>query len=234
MLIINLKNTRGYILNKFKSILIKLTAGAAIAFTGVVAVNTTTTAAPHAQAATTLKTKKITIDSKDGAKIWTSYYKGTFTGQTAMYGAHYKYTSTAIDPNGNMWFKIGENQWIKADDIVMGNLTTAAKKAQKTTTTTKKTTTKKKTTKKSKKKKTVSQAPTSAEAAAKAWIAMRESGNNYNARNGQYIGKYQLSAAYLGGNYSAANQERVANNYVKSRYGSWVNAKNFWLSHGWY
>lgn len=213
-------------MNKFKSTLIKLTAGVAFAFTGVVAINTTNPAT-HAEAATTLKTKKVTIDSKAGAKIWTSYYKGTYTNQTAMYGAHYKYTSTAVDPNGDMWFKIGENQWIKANDIVMGNLTTAAKKSQKTTT-------KKTTTKKKKAKKTVSQAPTSAEASAKAWIAMRESGNNYNARNGQYIGKYQLSAAYLGGNYSPTNQERVADNYVKSRYGSWVNAKNFWLRNGWY
>ena len=30
------------------------------------------------------------------------------------------------------------------------------------------------------------------EADAKAWIAAHESGNNYGARNGQYIGKYQL------------------------------------------
>ncbi|WP_142777649.1 cell surface protein, partial [Lactobacillus gasseri] len=45
------------------------------------------------------------------------------------------------------------------------------------------------------------------EAAAKAWIAGRESGGSYSARNGQYIGKYQLSASYLGGDYSAANQE---------------------------
>ena len=37
------------------------------------------------------------------------------------------------------------------------------------------------------------------EAAAKAWIAGRESGGSYSARNGQYIGKYQLSASYLGG-----------------------------------
>ena len=35
------------------------------------------------------------------------------------------------------------------------------------------------------------------EAAAKAWIAGRESGGSYSARNGQYIGKYQLSASYL-------------------------------------
>lgn len=72
------------------------------------------------------------------------------------------------------------------------------------------------------------------EADAKAWIAMRESGSNYNARNGQYIGKYQLTDIYLNGDYSPANQERVADQYVYGRYGSWVNAKNFWLSHGWY
>ena len=72
------------------------------------------------------------------------------------------------------------------------------------------------------------------EAAAKAWIAGRESGGSYSARNGQYIGKYQLSASYLGGDYSAANQERVADNYVKSRYGSWSNAQSFWQANGWY
>ncbi|WP_420850123.1 LysM peptidoglycan-binding domain-containing protein [Periweissella fabalis] len=71
-------------------------------------------------------------------------------------------------------------------------------------------------------------------AAAKQWIASRESGNNYNARNGQFIGMYQLSASYLGGDYSPANQERVANQYVQSRYGSWVGAQQFWQSHGWY
>lgn len=72
------------------------------------------------------------------------------------------------------------------------------------------------------------------EAAARAWIVARESGGNYNARNGQYIGKYQLSASYLGGDYSPAHQDAVANQYVASRYGSWVNAQRFWESHGWY
>ncbi|MSE09799.1 peptidoglycan-binding protein LysM, partial [Lactobacillus salivarius] len=57
---------------------------------------------------------------------------------------------------------------------------------------------------------------------------------SYTATNGQYIGKYQLSASYLNGDYSAANQERVANQYVTSRYGSWVAAQQFWQSHGWY
>ena len=72
------------------------------------------------------------------------------------------------------------------------------------------------------------------EEAAKNWIVSRESGGNYNARNGQYVGKYQLSASYLGGDYSPAHQDAVANQYVKGRYGSWTNAQAFWASHGWY
>ena len=72
------------------------------------------------------------------------------------------------------------------------------------------------------------------EASAKAWIANKESSGSYSARNGQYVGKYQLSASYLNGDYSAANQEKVANSYVNSRYGSWSAAQAFWQSHGWY
>ena len=74
----------------------------------------------------------------------------------------------------------------------------------------------------------------SSEAAAKAWIANKESSGSYTARNGQYIGKYQLSSSYLNGDYSAANQEKVANYYVSSRYGSWTAAKAFWQANGWY
>lgn len=72
------------------------------------------------------------------------------------------------------------------------------------------------------------------EEAARNWIAARESGGNYNARNGQYIGKYQLSASYLNGDDSPANQDRVANQYVAQRYGSWVNAQRHWEANGWY
>ena len=72
------------------------------------------------------------------------------------------------------------------------------------------------------------------DAAAKAWIAQHESSNNYNARNGQYVGAYQLSASYLGGDYSPAHQDEVANQYVAQRYGSWTNAQRFWEANGWY
>ena len=81
---------------------------------------------------------------------------------------------------------------------------------------------------------TYSSAVAGSDAAAKAWIAARESGGSYTAQNGQYYGKYQLSSSYLNGDYSAANQERVADNYVASRYGSWTAAQQFWQSHGWY
>ncbi|MCL8204368.1 LysM peptidoglycan-binding domain-containing protein [Ligilactobacillus agilis] len=77
-------------------------------------------------------------------------------------------------------------------------------------------------------------AASSDEASAREFIATRESGGSYSAANGQYYGKYQLSRSYLGGDLSAANQERVANNYVQSRYGSWTAAKNHWLQNGWY
>lgn len=72
------------------------------------------------------------------------------------------------------------------------------------------------------------------EAAAKAWIANKESGGSYTAQNGQYYGKYQLSSSYLHGDYSAENQEKVADSYVTNRYGSWTAAQQFWQSHGWY
>ncbi|WP_407857440.1 LysM peptidoglycan-binding domain-containing protein [Enterococcus hailinensis] len=69
---------------------------------------------------------------------------------------------------------------------------------------------------------------------AKEWIAQKESGGSYSASNGQYVGRYQLSASYLNGDYSESNQERVADQYVTSRYGSWEGAQAFWQANGWY
>lgn len=81
---------------------------------------------------------------------------------------------------------------------------------------------------------TTSNNQSSNEQEAKEWIAQRESGGSYTAQNGQYTGRYQLSSSYLNGDYSPANQEQVADQYVASRYGSWSAAKNFWLSHNYY
>ncbi|WP_281165327.1 LysM peptidoglycan-binding domain-containing protein [Liquorilactobacillus sicerae] len=73
-----------------------------------------------------------------------------------------------------------------------------------------------------------------AESDAKAYIVEHESGGNYNARNGKYIGKYQLDKSYLNGDYSPANQDKVAAQYVSQRYGSWVNAMKHWETYHWY
>ena len=73
-----------------------------------------------------------------------------------------------------------------------------------------------------------------AEAEAKEWIAWRESGGDYDARNGVYIGRYQLSADKLDGDWSEENQEATAEAYVQDRYGSWSAAKEFWQENGWY
>ena len=72
------------------------------------------------------------------------------------------------------------------------------------------------------------------DATAKEWIAQKESSGSYTAQNGQYYGRYQLTLTYLNGDLSPANQEKVANQYVVNRYGSWSAAKNFWLANGWY
>ncbi|MGX4685632.1 aggregation-promoting factor [Vagococcus sp. JNUCC 83] len=69
---------------------------------------------------------------------------------------------------------------------------------------------------------------------AKEWIAQKESGGDYNATNGYHIGRYQLDPNYLNGDYSPANQEKVADQYVANRYGSWENAQAFWMNNGWY
>ena len=196
--------TKGeFSLNKFKSTLVKLSEGIAIAFSGLVAVNTVGTNS-HVQAATTA----VTINYVPGYSIavWSNYQGGQLTGNFLKHGTSYKIFATANDAQGNTWYNLGGDQWIMAKYTI-----DSAKVATAST-----------------------QAISSSEQAAKNWIANRESGGSYTARNGQYVGKYQLSASYLHGDYSPANQERVADNYVKSRYGSWVNAKNFWLRHGWY
>lgn len=66
------------------------------------------------------------------------------------------------------------------------------------------------------------------------YIAWRESGGNYDARNGQYVGKYQLQEDMLAGDYSPENQEYMAEQYMLDRYGSWEEAREFWDSHGWW
>ncbi|MCZ0717549.1 LysM peptidoglycan-binding domain-containing protein [Aerococcus kribbianus] len=79
-------------------------------------------------------------------------------------------------------------------------------------------------------------AQTGGEAAAKEWIAQRESGGSYSAYNpaGGYYGRYQLNPSLVSYGASPAQQEAAADAYVAGRYGSWTNAQSFWQANGWY
>ncbi len=74
----------------------------------------------------------------------------------------------------------------------------------------------------------------SEEESAKKWIMNKESRGSYTARNGRYYGAYQLDLAYLNGDLSKENQDKTAESYMRSRYGSWVKAKQFWESNNWW
>lgn len=81
-------------------------------------------------------------------------------------------------------------------------------------------------------------APTGSEAEAKMWIYMHESGNNPNAINkssgacglAQALPCSKMKCAL--GDYAC--QDAWATQYMKARYGTWLNAKAFWLSHKWW
>jgi LysM repeat protein len=72
------------------------------------------------------------------------------------------------------------------------------------------------------------------EAAAKEWIAQRESNGSYTAVNGQYWGRYQLNPTLVEHGAGPAEQEAAADKYVSERYGSWTNAQQAWMQQGWY
>ncbi|MDK7068617.1 cell surface protein [Lactobacillus paragasseri] len=234
---------------KFQSILTKSLAAAALTATGLVALNSQNT--NDAQAATIVQndTNVVTINNANSTvAVWDGVENAHFTGKELVHGTTWKVIRTAYDAMGNKWYDLGANQWIMAKYTVEGGNAATAKVATATTAQAPvqqaqapaqqaQASVQKQTTQVAQKTQTTTSYTSNAsgsEAAAKAWIAGRESGGSYSARNGQYIGKYQLSASYLGGDYSAANQERVADNYVKSRYGSWTGAQKFWQTNGWY
>ena len=205
---------------KLKSILTKTIAVAALSVAGIVTINSTNSnkaqAAIVQNDAATYRVTKSTI-------VYNNYENGVATGQVLAANTNWKVIKTAYDNQGNKWYDLGKNQWVKVETTTSTPTASTTQSNQTSTTSYATSTTS-----------SYTSTATGSEASAKAWIANQESGGSYSASNGQYIGKYQLSASYLGGDYSAANQEKVADQYVYSRYGSWVNAKSFWQAHGWY
>ena len=222
---------------KVKSILVKSAAVAALSASGVAIMSSAK--ANDVQAATVENDAAVvTVNYVDGnsIRVWNSYQHPEATGQILPSNSSWKVIKTAYDKKGHKWYDLGKNQWVRAKYVNKGYY--PANESQNTAAATGSVTqnstvaANNDSTNYNNVNYTASTSDT--EAGAKAWIANRESGGSYSAQNGQYIGKYQLSASYLNGDYSAANQERVANNYVASRYGSWAAAKQFWQANGWY
>lgn len=205
-----------------------------------------------AQAAIVPNTKTICHVNK-ATKVYDDYKKGKHaTGQVLGANTSWKIIKTAKTKKGVTWYDLGKNQWIKAPKLTYTAqvVKTQAPVSQAPQAPTQNTQTYQvqvqtqpaqqqlaqisgktvKTTTQIKHQKTYT---TNSNSSAN-YIASRESGGSYSARNGQYIGKYQLSASYLHGDYSPANQERVARQYAISRYGSWQAAANFHRTHGWW
>lgn len=217
---------------KIQSILTKSIAVAAFTLAGVAALNTTNNEA-HA-AIVENDAKVYTVNTQ--TTVYNNYKNGKATGQVLAANTSWKVIKTAYDKHGNKWYDLGKHQWVKVPKqtvvTTVNNNNASANNTQTTNTNTQAASTQAPTNTAASSNYTSS--ATGSEASAKAWIASQESGGSYAASNGQYVGKYQLSASYLHGDYSAANQERVADNYVKSRYGSWTAAKSFWQANGWY
>ena len=225
---------------KVKSILVKSAAVAALSASGVAIMSKANTS--DVQAATVENDAAVvTVNYVDGnsIRVWDSYKHPEATGQILPSNSSWKVIKTAYDKKGHKWYDLGKNQWVKAKYVNKGyhpvnesqNFATSSQTENNTVSNANNVETTNYTNNTAA---TNINYTTDSEAGAKSWIASRESGGSYSAQNGQYIGKYQLSAAYLNGDYSAANQERVANNYVTNRYGSWAAAKQFWQANGWY
>ena len=71
------------------------------------------------------------------------------------------------------------------------------------------------------------------DAAAKEWIAQKESSGSYTAQNGQILWSLPIDYHLFECDYHL-QPRKSSQSICCHRYGSWSAAKNFWLANGWY
>lgn len=234
--------------------LVKTSAAALLAIGGVAVVNAATTNTAHA-ATITANTASV-VTTKYNTTVFNSADAGRqATGQVLGTNTHWKVIKTAINNSGEKWLDLGKNQWVKATDVVDGyqnvatqtsntsvvnsvspqrqqyqqvqqrqslpaynNNNTGNNYSVRHTTNTN----------------YAAATGSSSEQAALNFIASKESGGSYTARNQRYYGKYQLDISYLHGDLSPQNQERVARQYAVQRYGSVAAAARFRATHNYW
>lgn len=93
--------------------LVNLGAAAAITVTGL---GTVSTVKPVAASTfkTAIKRVKIKYLPGKGVRIWTSYNSGRFMGFRAKDGTEWNVVKTAVDKSGNLWYMVGDDEWIQA------------------------------------------------------------------------------------------------------------------------
>lgn len=115
--------------------LFKLGAAAALTLTGISTVTSLKTVSASSFVA--LKRVKIHYLPNKGVRIWTSYNNGEFMGFRAKDGTEWNVAKTALDKQGNLWYKVGTKEWIPARYTVdVENTATKTKTKKKTTKTT--------------------------------------------------------------------------------------------------
>lgn len=93
--------------------LFKLGAAAAITVGGVTAASTLNTVSASTFK-TAIKRVKIKYLPHQGVRIWTNYNGGRFMGFRAKDGTKWNVVKTAVDKSGNLWYMVGDNEWIPA------------------------------------------------------------------------------------------------------------------------
>lgn len=110
---------------------LKMSLAAALTLTGIAAVST-----PKTVAATKVKNpiKRVQINylAGKGVKIWTNYENGQLVNFEAKNKSKWNVADIATDKKGNLWYKVGVNEWIEARYTTeLPQTTTSNKKPQK-------------------------------------------------------------------------------------------------------
>lgn len=91
----------------------KLGAAAALTVGGVTATSTLKTVSASTFK-TAVKRVKIKYLPGQGVKIWPNYQGGNFMGFRAKEGTEWNVVKTAVDKKGNLWYMVGDDEWIQA------------------------------------------------------------------------------------------------------------------------
>lgn len=94
--------------------LFKIGAAAAITVTGLGAVTSLKKPVAASTFKTAIKRIKIKYLPGKGVRIWTNYNAGRFMGFRAKDGTEWNVVKTAVDKSGNLWYMVGDNEWIQA------------------------------------------------------------------------------------------------------------------------